>query len=37
MAHNETEAKIGDTVVIEESRPVSKNKKWNVVKVETKK
>ncbi len=33
-AHNETEAKIGDVVVIEETRPVSKDKTWKVVEVQ---
>jgi small subunit ribosomal protein S17 len=33
MAHNEINAKEGDYVVIEESIPMSKNKKWNAVKV----
>ena len=33
-AHDEkAEAKIGDTVCIEESRPLSKLKRWNLVKV----
>jgi small subunit ribosomal protein S17 len=33
MAHNEIGAKEGDFVVIEESLPISKNKKWNAKKV----
>ena len=33
MAHNEIGAKEGDFVVIEESSPISKNKKWKAVKV----
>jgi len=34
MAHDETnEANIGDTVKIEESRPLSKRKKWKLVEV----
>ena len=33
-AHDEKqEAKIGDTVCIEETRPLSKLKRWNLVKV----
>jgi len=33
-AHDEkAEAKVGDTVCIEESRPLSKLKRWNLVKV----
>ncbi len=36
MAHDErNECKIGDTVVIKESRPLSKNKRWQVHKVVT--
>ena len=32
-AHNEnTDIKIGDKVVIEETRPISKEKKWKVIK-----
>ena len=32
-AHNETgEYKIGDKVIIEECRPISKDKKWRVIK-----
>jgi len=34
MAHDETnDANIGDTVKIEESRPLSKRKKWKLVEV----
>lgn len=33
MANNEIGAKEGDFVVIEEAAPMSKNKKWNAVKV----
>ncbi|MBI3047023.1 MAG: 30S ribosomal protein S17 [Acidobacteria bacterium] len=34
MAHNEhNEAKIGDTVVIAESRPLSRRKRWVVTRV----
>ncbi len=34
MAHDETnECKIGDRVAISETRPVSKNKSWQVVSV----
>jgi small subunit ribosomal protein S17 len=33
MVHNEIEAKEGDYVVIEEMRPMSKNKKWNAKKI----
>lgn len=36
-AHNEIGAKAGDFVIIEESRPVSKDKRWNAVKVITEK
>jgi small subunit ribosomal protein S17 len=33
-AHDEnSEAKVGDTVCIEESRPLSKLKRWTLVKV----
>lgn len=32
-AHNEIKAKIGDLVLIEESRPLSKEKHWSVVKI----
>jgi len=32
-AHDEMGAKIGDTVVIEETRPLSKNKRWRVTEV----
>ncbi len=32
-AHNETgEFKLGDTVMIEECRPISKDKKWKAIK-----
>jgi len=31
------EAKIGDTVLIEETRPLSKDKRWRVIEPETKK
>jgi small subunit ribosomal protein S17 len=34
MAHDENNtAKIGDTVLIEETRPLSKDKRWRLVKV----
>ena len=33
MAHNEIGAKEGDFVIIEEAAPMSKNKRWNAVKV----
>jgi small subunit ribosomal protein S17 len=34
-AHDETnQCKIGDTVQIIESRPISKDKRWQVIKVE---
>jgi len=34
MAHNEhNEAKVGDTVVIAESRPLSRRKRWIVTRV----
>jgi small subunit ribosomal protein S17 len=34
MAHDEAnEANIGDTVKIEESRPLSKRKKWKLIEV----
>lgn len=32
-AHNEMNAKTGDTVIIEETRPISKDKFFKVVKV----
>ena len=32
-AHNEVGAKMGDTVVIVESRPLSKDKRWKVVEI----
>ena len=32
-AHNETDAKAGDTVRIMETRPLSKTKRWRVVEV----
>jgi small subunit ribosomal protein S17 len=37
MAHNEIGAKQSDYVIIEESNPASKNKRWNAVKVITEK
>jgi small subunit ribosomal protein S17 len=37
MAQNEIGAKIGDFVIIEEVRPISKNKRWNAVKIITEK
>jgi small subunit ribosomal protein S17 len=33
MAHDETGAKRGDRVRIQETRPLSKNKRWRVVEV----
>jgi len=30
--YTEGEHKVGDTVIIEETRPISKDKKWKVVK-----
>ncbi|MDD4907576.1 MAG: 30S ribosomal protein S17 [Candidatus Omnitrophica bacterium] len=34
MAHDENDtAKIGDTVLIEETRPISKGKRWRLVEV----
>jgi small subunit ribosomal protein S17 len=33
MAANEIGAREGDFVIIEESKPLSKNKRWNAVKV----
>jgi len=35
-AHNETDAKAGDTVRIMETRPLSKTKRWRVVEVVSK-
>jgi len=32
-AHNEVGAKIGDAVVIEETRPLSKTKRWEVLEI----
>ena len=34
-AHNETDAKAGDTVRIMETRPLSKTKRWRVVEIVT--
>lgn len=34
-AHNESDAKAGDTVRIMETRPLSKTKRWRVVEVVT--
>lgn len=31
--HNEIDAKEGDTVRLEETRPISKNKHWQITKV----
>ncbi|HKQ08725.1 MAG TPA: 30S ribosomal protein S17 [Blastocatellia bacterium] len=33
MAHNEMEAKVGDTVRIVETRPMSARKRWRVVEI----
>lgn len=33
-AHDELGAKVGDVVVIEESKPISKGKRWKVVEVQ---
>ena len=33
MAHNEINAKIGDKVIIEETRPLSKRKSWQIIKI----
>ena len=32
-AHTELECKVGDRVIIEECRPLSKEKRWKVVKI----
>lgn len=32
-AHMDQECQVGDKVVIEECRPLSKEKRWNVVKI----
>ncbi|MDO8600709.1 MAG: 30S ribosomal protein S17 [bacterium] len=32
-AHNEGDAKAGDVVIIEETRPLSKDKRWRVVEI----
>ena len=37
MAQNNIGAKMGDFVIIEETSPISKNKRWNAVKVITEK
>jgi len=37
MAQNNIGAKMGDFVIIEEISPISKNKRWNAVKVITEK
>ena len=31
--HNEIGAKAGDTVLIEETKPISKNKSWQITKI----
>ncbi|HJQ22359.1 MAG TPA: 30S ribosomal protein S17 [Blastocatellia bacterium] len=33
MAHNEMEARVGDTVRIVETRPLSARKRWRVVEI----
>ena len=33
MAHDETEAKIGDKVRIQETRPLSARKRWRVIEI----
>lgn len=33
IVHNEVGAKEGDSVRIEETRPISKNKHWQIIKV----
>lgn len=33
LAHTEDKLEPGDTVMIEETRPISKNKHWKVIKV----
>lgn len=33
LAHNEIDAKLGDSVVINESRPISRLKRWVVTKI----
>jgi len=35
-AHSEAKLNIGDKVVIEECRPISKDKKWKVIRTSTK-
>ncbi|MDD3678790.1 MAG: 30S ribosomal protein S17 [Patescibacteria group bacterium] len=32
LAQNDIDAKVGDFVLIEETKPISKNKKWSVIK-----
>ena len=32
LAHNELDLKVGDKVIIVETRPISKRKKWKVIK-----
>lgn len=32
-AHDELGAKVGDKVVIQESRPISKQKRWRITKI----
>jgi len=32
-AHDEAGAKVGDTVVIEETRPLSKDKRWEITEI----
>lgn len=33
LVHNELGAKAGDRVVIEETKPISKNKSWKITKI----
>lgn len=33
MAQNDISAKIGDFVIIEETKPISKRKNWNAIKI----
>ncbi len=37
LAHDENSHKLGDVVTIEETRPLSKNKRWQVVEETSKK
>lgn len=33
LVHNDLKAKEGDSVIIQESKPISKNKRWKIIEI----